>query len=293
MILLGTGLNGLIGSRIVELLVPTYQFEPISRSTGIDITNKEQVQAAIKTSQADVVIHLAAYTNVKEAELEKNKGEQSEAWKSNVLGTEYIAQACKESGKKLIYFSTDLVFDGEDAPKGGYTEEDTPHPLNWYARTKYEGELRLREAASDWVILRVAYPYRAVFSKLDFVRLFKDKLGKGEPLTVLEDRIITPVFIDDIATAIKMVIEKNSQGIYHTVGNSSVSIAEVAYEIADVFGYNKNLITTISRREFLIGRPPEPFNSSLSNGKISQLGIKMSTLREGLEKVKEQISHQA
>lgn len=284
----GTGLSGLLGSRIVELLGSTHTFSDNSRSNGVDITDTEQVRKAIAGSDAEVVLHLAAHTNVKAAELERDSGEQSESWKINVIGTENVALACAETGKKLIFTSSDMVFDGENTPEGGYTEESKPNPLSWYAKTKYEGELRVQSLTTPWIIMRPAYPYRARFEKNDFVRLFMQKLSQGEQLTVLTDRIITPVFIDDLAYALDALLMQNVQGIYHTVGSTQLSIFEAAEEIAKCFGYNKELIGRTTRAEFLIGRPPEPFNSALNNAKIKRLGVEMKTFREGLEEIKKQ-----
>ena len=117
-----------------------------------------------------------------------------------------------------------------------------------------------------------------------------EKLKNGEALTVLTDRIITPVFIDDLVVAIDTLLEKHAQGIYHTVGSTSLSIFDAAKDIAEAFGYDASLIKPITREEFLVGRPPEPFNSSLSNAKIRELGITMKTFKEGLEAIKEQTS---
>ncbi len=286
--ILGTGLTGLIGSRITELLSPNYSFESISRSTGVDITNSDQVKEAITNSDCDVVLHLAAFTNVKEAEFEKAQGEASESWKINVTGTENIVAACNDSGKKLIYASTDLVFDGENTPEGGYTEGDGENPLNWYAKTKYEGELRVRDAKSPWIVIRPAYPYRASFEKNDFVRLFIQKLENHEPLTLLDDRIVTPTFIDDLAHAVDILLLKESTGIYHTVGSTMLSIYHSAEVISDIFGLDKQLLSKTTRKEFLVDRPPEPFNSSLNNAKIRKLGAFMRTFAEGVQEVKSQ-----
>lgn len=288
--ILGTGLNGLIGTRVVELLQNKHSFINISRSTGVDVTHNDEVRKVISESDADVVLHLAAYTNVKVAESEKKLVEQSEAWRVNVLGTENIAKACEQTGKLMVYASTDLVFDGENTPVDGYKEDDHTNPLNWYAKTKYEGELRVRAMKTPWIVIRPAYPYRAAFEKNDFVRLFIEKLQNGEALTVLKDRIITPVFIDDLAFALDTLLEKKAEGIYHTVGDSSLSIFDAAEEIARVFDFDQSLIKPTTRQEFLKGRPSEPFNSSLSNAKIKTLGVSFKTFAEGLEQIKYQTS---
>jgi dTDP-4-dehydrorhamnose reductase len=285
--ILGTGLNGLIGSRIIELL-PQHQFENISRSSGVDIINKNQVEAAIEKSSADVVVHLAAMTDVKGAELEKDRGEESSAWKINVLGTEYIAQACQKTGKKLVYISTDLVFDGENAPEKGYEETDQPNPVNWYAKTKYEGELRVQAITSPWIIMRTGYPYRAIFPKKDFVRVFQSLLEEKKPFIAITDRIITPTFIDDIAVALDGLLKHNAVGIYNTTGSEAVSIYDAAKMVAQTFELDASLIGKTTRKEFLVGKPAEPFNSSLCIHKLEQLGMKMHSFQEGLHMVKEQ-----
>lgn len=284
--ILGTGLTGLMGSRITELLSPHYSFKNISRSEGIDITNSDQVKKAIINSDCDTVLHLAAFTNVKEAEFEKEQGEASESWRINVIGTENIINACNETGKKLIYTSTDLVFDGENTPEGGYTEDDKENPLNWYAKTKFEGELRVREARCPWIVIRPAYPYRASYEKNDFVRLFIQKLENNEPLTLLSDRIVTPTFIDDIAYALDILLSKKCSGIYHTVGSTMLSVYDAAEVICDIFSFDKSLLSKTTRKEFLIDRPPEPFNSALNNAKIRRLGANMHTFKEGVEAIK-------
>src|SRR5579864_4697223 len=135
-----TGGNGLVGSRIVELLSKKYEFEQVSRSSGVDIIDKQVVFDKIKNSDTEVVLHLAAKADVDGCEKEKELGEQSDAWKINVEGTRNVVDACVSANKKIIYISTDFVFGGEDTPENGYTEENIPRPINWYAQTKYEGE---------------------------------------------------------------------------------------------------------------------------------------------------------
>src|SRR5258706_8157755 len=125
--ILGIGLTGLVGSRIVELLDNTYEFENLSTSSGIDITNKENITKAIISSDASIIFHAAAYTDVKGAEKEKELGEKSLAWQINVEGTRNIALACEKMRKKLIYISTDLVLGGDIVPDGGFTENAEPN----------------------------------------------------------------------------------------------------------------------------------------------------------------------
>lgn len=284
--ILGTGLNGLIGSRIVELLSSKYSFENLSRSSGVDITDFSSVNKAISSSSAKIVFHVAAFTDVKASEKEKDLRKESEAWKINVIGTQNVAKACEQFGKRLIYVSTDLVLGGDKMPDGGFREDDKPNPLSWYAQTKYEAEEIVKVLPTPWVIIRPAYPYRKEFTKLDFVRFFRQILHDGKSVSVLTDRIVTPTFIDDIANALDILIEKNATGIYHVVGSQIISMYEAVNLIAKTFGLDSSLIEKTTRAEFLVGRPAEPFSSALNNDKIKQLGVNMHTLKEGLELLK-------
>lgn len=286
--IIGTGLSGLVGSRIVELL-SSYEFEDISRKTGTDIADKDAVLSRIETSEAPVILHMAAFTNVDGAEEQKNLGEESDAWKINVVGTENVVKAAEATGKKLIYISTDFVFDGNNTPTGGYTEEDTPHPINWYAATKYEGEKKVQAAQIPWIIIRIAYPYRAQFEKNDFFRAMKNRLAQGQPIAAITDHTYCPTFIDDIAPALNALIMHNATGIYHVTGNQSLSPYNAAIDIAEIFDLDKNLISTTTRAEYFKDKALRPFDLSMNNGKIKSLGVSMIGFEQGLEEIKGQL----
>jgi dTDP-4-dehydrorhamnose reductase len=289
--ILGTGLTGLVGSRIVELLNDKHEFENLNGSAGTDITNKQRVQALIEKSNAQVVLHLAAKTNVDECEKDKALGKNGDTWKINAEGTSNIADSCLRTNKKLIYVSTDFVFDGTNPPVGGYSEEDIPNPVNWYAQTKYEGEKIVRQLKTPWIIARVAYPYRAKSksTKSDFFRIVLDRLRKDQPISAVADHVFTPTFIDDIASAIDALIKNNSQGIFHVVGSQSLTPFDAANLIADKSGLGKSKISATTRSEFFRNRAPRPFQLALNNDKITELGVKMRTFEEGLDEILRQI----
>lgn len=287
---LGTGLNGLVGSRIVELLKGKYEFENLSRSTGFNIEDRNSVLEKIKSSDAQIVLHLAAKTNVDGCELDKSLGEKGEAWRMNVEGTRNVADGCLQFNKKLIYVSTDFVFDGENPPAGGYSEEDIPNPINWYAKTKYEGEKIIQSLKTSWIIARISYPYRAKYEKLDFARAILERLQDAKPVTAVTDQIFTPTFIDDIAFAIDALIENNSQGIFHIVGSQSLMPFDAAILVADEFNLDKSKISKTTRAEYFKERAPRPFQSALKNDRITRLGIRMKTFEEGLQEIKSQLS---
>jgi dTDP-4-dehydrorhamnose reductase len=287
--IIGTGLSGLVGSRIVELLKDELSFEDISRKTGTDILDGKGILERIQNSDTDTVIHMAAYTHVDEAEQEKELGANSQSWKINVIGTENVVAACKATGKRLIYISTDFVFDGENTPAKGYSEEDTPHPINWYAMTKHEGEKRVSQSNIPWAIVRIAYPYRADFEKNDFFRAMKQRLIEGKHIAGVTDHIFCPTFIDDIAHALGILCKTNTTGIYHATGSEALSPNEAAHAIAEVFGLDTSLITATTREEYFKGKAQRPFDLSMNNGKIKLLGVQMRGFREGLQEIKKQI----
>ncbi|MDP2649876.1 MAG: SDR family oxidoreductase [bacterium] len=306
--ILGTGLSGLVGSRVVELLADQYEFQNLSRETGFDIADRESTGKIIKDSNALIVLHLAAKTDVDGCEKDKeddlknyylanipvhqcveNNGQS--AWEINVLGTKNIADACSLAGKRLIYISTDFVFDGERNDSRPYLEEDIPNPMNWYGQTKYEGEKIVKSYNLPWTILRIAYPYRSNFSRNDFVRTVIGRLKKGEKLNMVLDHVMSPTFIDDIAKALDVIVKTSSTGIFHMVGSQFVTPYEAASIIADIFNFEKSLVDKTTMQEFFANRAQRPFYLGLENDKIQKLGVKMMTFEEGIIEVKRQMSN--
>ena len=285
--ILGTGLSGLVGSRIVELLKDKHTFENLSLETGVDITDYKGLYDRIIASSALWVWHFAAKTDVDGCEKEKYLGEKSEAWRVNVTATENITKLCKKTGKQLLYLSTDFVFDGT---KNVYREEDIPNPQSWYAKTKYEAEKRVMQLGQKGLIVRIAYPYRAhIGKKPDFVHKMLSLLQSGAEVSAPQDQQKTPTFIDDIALGLFCLTSINATGVYHIVGSGWVSPFDAAKKIAATFDIKDPHIKPVSFREYNKGRAPRPLHAYLANDKITKLGIKMSSLDEGLEKVKTQL----
>lgn len=288
--IIGLGLNGLVGSRITELLFDKYEFISLSRSTGVDITNSESLTILRNYPDAKFVLQLSAKTDVDACEKDKEQGEEGEAWKINVEGTRNVAEICRELGKKIIYVSTDFVFDGKKEKGNSYSEEDIPNPINWYSKTKHEGEKRVEASGAPYIILRLAFPYRASFEpKKDFVRAIIDTLRNGNQIKGVTDQIFCPTLIDDFTYALDSIVKHDATGIYHAVGSESLTPYEASMKIAENFGFDKGLITQITRDEFFKDRAPRPFNLQLRNAKIVQLGVKMKGFSEGLIEIKSQL----
>jgi dTDP-4-dehydrorhamnose reductase len=301
--ILATGLTGLVGSRFEELLGDVYEFDQISLDQGVDILDKETVSNKFSSSDASLVIHMAAKTNVDGCETDKERDKQilnfktsedrrkawmgeKTAWAVNVFGTQNIVEACQKTNKKIVYISTDFVFDGK---KKSYSEDEKPNPINWYAKTKYEGEKLIQTSGLDYIIARIAYPYRALFKRNDFVRGLIERLERNEKLNMVTDHIMVPTFIDDIANALDILIRMNQEGIFHIVGSQKVTPYEAAVKIAQEFGFDESLISKTLRRDYFAGKAPRPFCLYLKNDKIGKLGIEMSTLDKGLTEIRNQL----
>lgn len=287
--ILGTGLSGLVGSRVVELLKPQHEFENIGHETGTDITNRERVIQVINASNAPILLHFAAKTDVDGCEKDKVLGKAGEAWKINVLGTENVIEGLRLGKKKIIHISTDFVFDGEKNPQEAYEETDIPNPINWYGQTKYEAEKLVQNSDLDWAVVRISYPYRAFFKRTDFARSIINKFQNRENIRVVTDHVMTPTFIDDVAYSLKSIIEQGSSGVFHAVGSQHITPYEAIKFIARIFSFDESLVTPTTRADFFLNRALRPFNLALKNDKIKRLGVKMRTFEEGLNEVKSQM----
>ncbi|PIS09418.1 hypothetical protein COT75_01930 [Candidatus Beckwithbacteria bacterium CG10_big_fil_rev_8_21_14_0_10_34_10] len=299
--IIATGINGLVGSRIVELLQGKFEFINFGLEAGIDITNYSLLEKKFgQFKEADLILHLAAFTDVNEA-FKQTEDKTSSCYKVNVEGSKNIAQLAKKHSLYMINISTDFVFDGQRPPKGGYTEKSLPHPIEWYGQTKRWAEEEINKIYGNLINLRIAFPFKAKYSrinlepkpKLDLVRRIIESLRENNELFMFTDQIITPTFIDDITAVILRLITLKPKGIFHCVGSSSLTPYNLGLKICDIFELDKNNIKKYSLEKYLEENPGTRLrqkNLSLSNKKIEkELGVKMSTINEALEKMKSQM----
>lgn len=290
--ILGTGLSGLVGSRVVDLLSPEFSFENLSLETGADITNKESVDSYFDHSDAPWVFHLAAYTDVQGAEKERLLGASSMAWKVNVLATANIIDNCNQTGKNVLYVDTDYAFDGK---KKEYTEEDAASPLGWYAVTKFEGAKRVLALGKRGLVIRIANPYRAhpvglsaQPGKKDFVHKMLERFESGQRVVGAVDQLFVPTFIDDIALAMKALLKARAFGLYHVVGSTALSPFAAACTVAQIYGYDEHLVSKMTFHDMFEDRAQIPQYAALRNDKIQALGVHMRTFAEGVNEMKRQ-----
>jgi dTDP-4-dehydrorhamnose reductase len=284
--ILGTGLSGLLGTRIVEMLSPKHEFSNLSLETGVDITDFQSLSKIFKASDADWVFHLAAFTDVDQAEKDRSNGANGIVWNVNVNATKNIAHLCQQTGKRMLYISTDFVFDGRQSE---YSEEAVPNPLGWYGITKFEGENQIKLLDKYGLIVRIANPYRSKWpGKPDFVHKILSLLYEGKRMESPIDQKFTPTYIDDIVNALDYLSENNKDGIYHVVGSECLSPFAASIVIAAEFGCDVSNIHQTTFEKYMQNRAPRPFQACLNNGKITHCGINMKTFSEGLRSIRRQ-----
>jgi dTDP-4-dehydrorhamnose reductase len=290
--IIGTGLTGLVGSRIIELN-PDVKFTDISIESGISILDPAALEKVF-TDNPDVsaVLHLAAFTDTNAA-WAQNGDENGLCYRLNVVGTQNIIDLCRKYDKYLIHISTEFVFDG--TKEGKYSENDPTSPIEWYGATKAMAEKVILDSGIPAAIVRLAFPYRASFApKKDLIRKIIEGFRAGKLYPQWTDHFTTPTFIDDIANGLKVFFQQRPTGIYHLVGSSSQSPFDMCQQIAEVFNFDKNIIQPGTLDDYMKTVPPgsRPWqhNLSLSNDKVTAMGIRMKTLRQGLEEIKKQLN---
>ena len=224
-----TGAEGMLGQALGRLMGSgEVEYRPYYLST-LDVTDRRGVEEALSRENPDWVIHAAAYTQVDDCESDPER-----AFTVNVEGARHVADAASAVGARVLYLSTDYVFDGG---KGSpYNEDDEPAPLNVYGESKLGGERAVQDAlpADRWVIVRTAWLYGE--GGPNFVENILGQAEAGRPLTVVDDQIGNPTWTVELARAIQVIIEAQVAGIYHVVSGGLASWFELAKEILRLTG---------------------------------------------------------
>jgi len=291
--ILVTGSNGMLGQRTVQFYSTKENIELLATSVeensvvdsveyiSSDIKNRDDIKKVIHDYCPDFIIHTAAFTNV-----DLSEKLREDAWKINVKGVEYIAEAARAIDAHIIHISTDYIFDGKDGP---YIENAIPNPIGYYGRTKFASENALRISGTFFTILRTNVLYGiAPNSRPDFVRWVINSLSKKENIRIVKDQINNPTFIDDLVQGINKIIEFKKTGTYNIGGKEFLSRYDFTVRIADFFDLSKNLITPITTEEL-----KQPARRPLKSGLIilkaeTELGYKPHTIIESLAAMKKE-----
>ena len=247
----------------------------------MDITDAAACERVITESKADAVIHCAAYTAVDAAE-----DNEDLCRKVNAEGTRNIAEVCRKLDIKMMYFSTDYVFNGQG--ERPWEPDDPREPLNVYGQTKYEGELAVQELLEKYFIVRIAWVF-GVNGK-NFIKTML-RLGRERgAVSVVDDQIGSPTYTYDLARLVVDMIQTDRYGIYHATNEGLCSCYEFACQIFKAAGMNQVKVTPVDSTAFP-AKAKRPHNSRMDKSKLAENGFEpLPSWEDALERYLKEIS---
>ena len=279
------GGSGIVGETFLEKanqhqLLATYDKNKINSTTvktfQIHLPDDSlKIEKIIIDEHQDIVINFMAYSNADFCEENKIKTHDL-----HVKNTKLIVTMCTKINAKLIFISTDYVFDGE---KGNYQENDIPNPVNYYGETKYEAEKIILNNTNN-LILRTSLVYGSS-TKVRFLNFVLDKLINNQEIYAFDDIFNSATLVDDLVNAILKSVDFNVVGILHVAGPTCVSRFEFANIVANIFKFNNKLIkpVSINTAKFKAQRPIKPCLNTSKANKI--LKMRFSTVEEGIKQI--------
>jgi dTDP-4-dehydrorhamnose reductase len=279
-----TGSAGLVGQQVTSDLsklnhevYSCFHEEKPKHGTIIDLNlcDSEKIIQTIQKIKPEVVIHLAAITNVDFCEDQKEL-----AYAINANSTKVLAGQSAKVGAFFVYVSTDYVFDGTKPMK---KERDTPNPLGYYGKTKLEGELSLNNLASSWAIVRTSTPFGFHPKKKSFPVWVKENLESKKQIKVLTDQFTSPTYVPNLSKMIIEVATKKITGIIHLAGATRISRYDFAEMIAQKLDLDKSLLQK-ARSDEMDWKAKRPMDSSLDVSWASEiLDEKPQSIEQSLE----------
>lgn len=284
-----TGVTGQLGYDIEKELKERGKEDVLALSSKeMDITNREQVMNIIRNYKPDVIFHCAAWTAVDKAE-----ANQSICEDINVNGTKNIIDASMEVGAKVVYTSTDYIFDGKKDINNSYTEDDTPNPLNVYGKTKYLGEEEVRRNPNHFVA-RISWVFGINGS--NFVKTMLKLADNHDELNVVNDQIGSPTYTVDLAKILVEMAFSEKYGTYNVTNEGYCSWAEFAKYIMDC--NNKDCrINPVTTEEYYKGKNMDniayrPKNSRLDKTKLEVSGFeKLPTWQSAVDRFSKELEN--
>lgn len=258
-----TGSNGLLGQKLVELLLSQPDCTVIATARGanrlpfsegyeyhsLDITNPEEVKSVLAAARPDVVINTAAMTNVDQCE-----SDMAECWALNVKSVEYLIEACRDHNTFLLHLSTDFIFDGAVGP---YDETAEANPLSFYGWSKYAAEKALINNAQTgtpirWAIARTVLVYGIAhdMSRSNIILWVKNSLEAAKPIKVVTDQWRSPTLAEDLAMGCWLIADQEAEGIFNISGKDVLTPHEMAIMTADYFNLDTTLISEADSTTF-------------------------------------------
>ena len=268
-----TGTKGQLGYDVVNELEKRGHTAVAVDIEEMDITDAVSVERVITEAEVEAVIHCAAYTAVDAAE-----DNVEICRRVNAEGTENIAKVCKKLDLKMIYISTDYVFDGEG--ERPWEPDDERHPLNVYGQTKYEGELAVEKYLEKYFIVRIAWVF-GVNGK-NFIKTMLKLSETHEELNVVDDQVGSPTYTYDLAVLLVDMVESDKYGRYHATNEGLCTWYEFAKEIFRQAGVEVKVNPVTS--DMFPAKAKRPKNSRMSKEKLDANGFhRLPTWQDALE----------
>jgi dTDP-4-dehydrorhamnose reductase len=255
-----TGSNGMLGRQLIGRLLADTTFRIIATGKGpcrlpfaqglrfsyydLDITDGLALTKFILLQSPANIVHAAAMTQPDPCELDPIG-----CWHVNVTATRFLTEAAAAVGSYLVYISTDFVFDGEAGP---YKETDRPCPVNYYGTSKLAAEKAVGASSLRSSILRTVLVYGAALAgtRPNLVSWVKESMEKGVPIKVVSDQWRTPTYVDDLARAVVLAVERQPSGIFHVSGKDGMSPYDMALRVAARMGVDATGISRVDASTF-------------------------------------------
>jgi dTDP-4-dehydrorhamnose reductase len=274
--LLVIGAKGMLGRDLMGILHSSFSNDKIIGwdIEEVDIQKEDESVTKIVKLRPEIVIHIAAYTDVDGCELNREK-----AFAVNAEGTKHVALAASKCRAKMVYLSTDYVFDGDK--REPYLETDSPRPRSVYGHSKLRGEQYVQELVKDSLIIRTQWLY-GQFGK-NFVASILQQARKKSALSIVNDQTGTPTYTVDLAKAISELVQFDARGIFHVANSDLCTWYTFGQAILKLSGVNRVRVLPISSKE--LGRPAaRPSYSVLNCQKLKrETGLTMRPWSEALK----------
>ncbi len=282
--------TGLVGGNLLKVLENKnfsiiesfYPAVETGKGVGIDITNNADLKKVFQENKPDIVVLNAALTHVDLCE-ENNEL----AKKINIEGTRNVALNCNEFNSKLVFFSSDYVFDGNNGP---YSEDDPTNPISYYGVTKLEGEKLIKQLVKDYLIIRTTVVFG--FEKLgkNFCYRLINTLKQGQKINIPQDQIGNPTYAYNLAQVVVELLEKKQTGIFNVVGKDLVDRYQFALAVCQEFGLDSTLMNPIKTSD-LNQKAKRPLKAGLKVEKAEKiLETKILGVEESLKLFKKELS---
>lgn len=257
-----TGANGQLGYDLLRALEKGgHEAIGVGRRE-MDITDFETVKKVLEQTQPEAVIHCAAYTKVDQAEDDVSACEAV-----NAGGTEHIAELCRKLGIKMMYISTDYVFNGKGTTP--WQPDDPCDPQNVYGLTKYQGELAVKRLLEAFFIVRISWVFG--IKGRNFIKSMLDLAKKENSITIVADQVGSPTYTVDLAELLVQIVETNRYGTYHVTNEGFCSWYELACEVFKQAGIQMEVTPVDSSQRS--SRAVRPKNSRMSKEKLEVAGF--------------------